>query len=50
LLARLERLGLLVNRGAGGHAKGEPNEWSLTPLGSRVAARSGLEGLRREAA
>ncbi len=37
LLARLERLGLLVNRGTGGHAKGEPNAWSLTPRGERVA-------------
>jgi AcrR family transcriptional regulator len=50
LLARLERLGLLVNRGTGGHAKGEPNAWSLTPLGSRVAAQLNLGGLRRAAA
>jgi AcrR family transcriptional regulator len=36
LLARLERLGLLVNTGEG-HAKGEPNAWSLTPKGRLVA-------------
>jgi AcrR family transcriptional regulator len=36
LLARLERLGLLANTGAG-HAKGEPNAWSLTAKGERVA-------------
>lgn len=36
LLARLERLGLLANAGEG-HAKGEPNAWSLTPKGRRVA-------------
>jgi DNA-binding MarR family transcriptional regulator len=35
LLARLERLGLLVNASEG-HAKGEPNAWSLTPRGERV--------------
>ncbi len=38
LLARLERLGLMANSGAG-HAKGEPNAWALTPLGSQVAQR-----------
>ena len=38
LLARLERLGLLTNTGEG-HAKGEPNAWSLTPKGLRVAQR-----------
>jgi DNA-binding MarR family transcriptional regulator len=36
LLARLERLGLLVNTGEG-HAKGEPNAWSLTAKGEQVA-------------
>ena len=36
LLARLERIGLLTNTGEG-HAKGEPNAWSLTPKGWRVA-------------
>jgi AcrR family transcriptional regulator/DNA-binding MarR family transcriptional regulator len=36
LLARLERLGLLANAGEG-HAKGEPNAWSLTAKGQRVA-------------
>ena len=36
LLGRLERLGLLVNRGVG-HAKGEPNAWALTPRGEQVA-------------
>jgi AcrR family transcriptional regulator len=36
LLARLERLGMVLNTGQG-HAKGEPNEWSLTPRGENVA-------------
>jgi AcrR family transcriptional regulator len=36
LLSRLERLGLLVNS-SGGHPKGEPNAWSLTATGERVA-------------
>jgi AcrR family transcriptional regulator len=35
LLARLERLGLLRNTGAG-HSRGEPNAWRLTPQGVRV--------------
>ncbi len=38
LLARLQRLGLTANTGVG-HTKGEPNAWSLTPLGLRVASR-----------
>jgi AcrR family transcriptional regulator len=37
LLARLARLGLLTNTGQG-QARGEPNAWTLTPLGSRVAS------------
>ena len=36
LLARLERLGLLANTGEG-HAKGEPNAWTLTAKGEQVA-------------
>jgi AcrR family transcriptional regulator/DNA-binding MarR family transcriptional regulator len=50
LLARLERLGLLANSSEG-HAKGEPNAWSLTPKGRRVAQsiRVHTSG-RREAA
>ncbi len=36
LLARLERLGLLANRGPG-RVKGEPNAWSLTAKGETVA-------------
>ncbi len=40
LLARLERLGLLANTGEG-HAKGEPNAWTLTALGLEVARRVG---------
>jgi AcrR family transcriptional regulator/DNA-binding MarR family transcriptional regulator len=36
LLARLERLGLIEN-GADGHAKGEPNAWTLTVTGREVA-------------
>jgi AcrR family transcriptional regulator len=38
LVARLRRLGLLTNDGEG-HAKGEPNAWSLTPTGLRVVQR-----------
>ncbi len=38
LLARLQRLGLIVNA-CDGHLKGEPNRWSLTPLGDEVARR-----------
>ncbi len=40
LLARLERLGLAVNRG-NGHARGEANAWTLTALGHEVAQRVG---------
>ncbi len=40
LLSRLERLGLTENTGEG-HAKGEPNAWTLTPLGRQVARRLG---------
>jgi AcrR family transcriptional regulator/DNA-binding MarR family transcriptional regulator len=36
LLARLQRLGLATNTGEG-HTKGEPNAWTLTPTGRRVA-------------
>lgn len=36
LLARLERLGLAQNTGAG-HSKGEPNAWTLTCTGVQVA-------------
>lgn len=36
LLARLQRLGLIVNGGTG-HAKGEPNAWTLTATGVEVA-------------
>jgi AcrR family transcriptional regulator/DNA-binding MarR family transcriptional regulator len=42
LLARLERLGLTANTGVG-HAKGEPNAWSLTPLGCQVVRRLHVE-------
>jgi AcrR family transcriptional regulator len=44
LLARLERLGLVANTGAG-HARGERNAWSLTPLGVRVTQRLCLNAL-----
>jgi hypothetical protein len=51
LLARLRLLGLIDNGGAG-HAKGEPNAWSLTALGEQVSGRLGLatsgEGVRGE--
>jgi AcrR family transcriptional regulator/DNA-binding MarR family transcriptional regulator len=36
LLRRLERVGLLRNSGPG-HAKGEPNAWTLTPRGELLA-------------
>jgi AcrR family transcriptional regulator/DNA-binding MarR family transcriptional regulator len=36
LLSRLERFGLILNTGEG-HTKGEPNAWTLTPTGTRVA-------------
>ena len=49
LLARLKRLGLLTNTGEG-HAKGEPNAWSLTPLGERVTAQLTLRSDPRRAA
>jgi AcrR family transcriptional regulator len=35
LVRRLERVGLVANVG-GGHAKGEPNAWTLTDWGERV--------------
>jgi AcrR family transcriptional regulator/DNA-binding MarR family transcriptional regulator len=38
LLARLQRLGLAANQD-GKRQKGEPNAWSLTPLGERIAQR-----------
>jgi AcrR family transcriptional regulator len=41
LLARLERLGLTANTGAG-HAKGAANVWRLTVLGEQVAQRLGV--------
>ncbi len=49
LLRRLERLGLLVNTGAG-HAKGEPNGWALTEKGQRVAHSIRMHAPEREAA
>jgi AcrR family transcriptional regulator/DNA-binding MarR family transcriptional regulator len=42
LLGRLQRLGLIVNAG-GGQAKGEPNAWSLTPLGQSVTQQLALD-------
>ena len=42
LLARLERLDLIENTGVG-HARGEPNAWKLTPLGSTVAQRLSID-------
>lgn len=35
LLARMERLGLIANRGPG-HLKGEPNAWTLTDAGRQL--------------
>jgi AcrR family transcriptional regulator/DNA-binding MarR family transcriptional regulator len=36
LLARLQRLGLIENTGAGSSSRGEPNAWSLTSRGREV--------------
>lgn len=49
LLARLQRLGLLANASAG-HAKGEPNAWSLTGKGQRVVQRINTHAIARTAA
>jgi AcrR family transcriptional regulator len=49
LLRRLERLGLAVNSGAG-HAKGEPNAWSLTATGEGVVRSIRLHACRGEEA
>jgi AcrR family transcriptional regulator len=45
LLARLEHLGLIENAGAGGPARGEPNEWRLTTKGAEIERT-----IRRQAA
>jgi AcrR family transcriptional regulator len=42
LLARLERLGLLVNTGGGAHLRGEANAWTLTGKGARVTQNIGI--------
>jgi hypothetical protein len=42
LLARLQRLGLVANTGQG-QAKGEPNAWTLTDLGEKVAQGLNLD-------
>jgi AcrR family transcriptional regulator/DNA-binding MarR family transcriptional regulator len=47
LLARLERLGLIENRGEG-HARGERNAWRLTALGRQVARRLGANSRDRK--
>jgi AcrR family transcriptional regulator/DNA-binding MarR family transcriptional regulator len=49
LLARLARLGLVVNEGAG-HTNGEANAWKLTSLGRQVAQRLRVSDERREEA
>ncbi len=51
LLRRLASLGLLMNTGPG-HLKGEPNAWTLTAKGERVARsiRSHTTTLQREVA
>jgi AcrR family transcriptional regulator len=43
LMARLERLGLVANTG-GGHSKGAPNAWRLTPLAAQVVERLSAVG------
>jgi AcrR family transcriptional regulator len=47
LLRRLERLGLLLNTGAG-HAKGEPNAWVLTDKGRQVTQSIRMHVASRE--
>jgi AcrR family transcriptional regulator len=47
LLARLERLGLTTNTGEG-HQTGEPNAWTLTEIGERVASGIGAHTQRRQ--
>ncbi|MGA9283957.1 MAG: TetR/AcrR family transcriptional regulator [Solirubrobacteraceae bacterium] len=49
LLARLERLGLILNEGEG-HAKGEANAWQLTPTGAQVAQSVGADVSGQEVA
>jgi AcrR family transcriptional regulator len=49
LLSRLQRLGLLANSGEG-HSKGEPNVWTLTRRGERVAHSMRLSTDRRDEA
>ncbi len=49
LLARLERLGLMENS-SGGHARGEPNAWTLTPVGRQVVQGIGLGAPHEEEA
>ncbi len=49
LLARLRRLGLLVNSGPG-YQKGEPNAWTLTVQGERVADSIRVVSYERRAA
>jgi AcrR family transcriptional regulator len=49
LLARLERLGLLANAGAG-QLKGEPNAWQLTPRGRLVTQSIRLHTSRKQVA
>ncbi len=49
LLARLERVGLVANA-SGGHAKGEPNAWSLTAKGRTVVQSLHVHTPAREAA
>ncbi len=49
LLRRLQGLGLLENDGLG-HAQGEPNKWTLTPLGCQVAQRLSVITCDREEA
>jgi AcrR family transcriptional regulator len=50
LLSRLERLGLAVNGAQDSHLKGEPNAWTLTDVGERVARHIGAraEQCRRQ--
>jgi DNA-binding MarR family transcriptional regulator len=47
LLRRLERLELLANT-SGGHAKGEPNAWTLTAKGEQVARSIRMHSAPRE--
>jgi AcrR family transcriptional regulator len=50
LLARLQRLGLLENRGDPARTKGEPNAWTLTSKGQQITQSISTHDTHRQAA